>query len=179
MIKPRAFTLIELLIGLGILGVLSVVLLSAWFQGIENITSLNFTQERASAFFDMYNRVGAYSRVAVAFPASYGGYSSGPTTLIMKIAGQADDGLDCRVYDYIVYDYAAGTLHEIIIPDPLSKRQAHDSLVATNLKDVTFTQDKTGPDDHRTVTLAAEAERKTLSSTTLQSQSQSIVARND
>lgn len=185
MTKFKGFTLIELIVGMGLLSVITFVLLSASVTGIQSFSITSAKQSNTSAFLEMYGRMDNYTRIAVEFPTSCSAaqcgadYTASSTTIIMRLASLSEiETNECNYSDYVIFTLNGKELLEIVVADSHSSRKSHNQIVAKNLDAFSITQAK--PDGaHRTVTVNATITQTEAGRTVNQSHAQTMVARND
>lgn len=187
MTKKRigGFTLIELIVGTGVLAVISTLVIGIWLGGVRNFTNFSFTQARDSAFFDAFNRIDAYVRVAKAFPTTYTDpatntvYNASNSVLIMSLNSiTSSGGNNCDYTDYIVITYSGTTVTERVFADANSARRSLTLTLARNISAATFVQNKvTGK--HRTVAVTMTSQQAIDGRTVTSTHTQTMTARND
>lgn len=186
MTKLRGYSLMELVVALSITTILSGAIVVILISGTENFSRISFRQQRDSTFYESYNRLSGYARVAQQFPNTYTHpttkvvYTAGPTTTIMKVASKQADGRDCEgYYDYVIYtlDSSKKELREILVADPNSVRRSHDQVIAAHVGGVTFAL-TTIANELRQLTFTMRIDQKTPQDTIEKTHSQTIVVRN-
>lgn len=173
--KLKGFTLIELIVGMGIMVILLSFVMVPWISGIESFSTANLSQQSTSAFIETYSRIDKNVRIAKEVdpslptvpPAGLSAYYTGTTVATDTMVLQIYQTKNCY-FDYVVYQLkpnSAGTkdLHEIMVPslaiagNPASvPHSASDQIIMTGVTDFAVTPARVGTatvNNQATVTL--------------------------
>jgi prepilin-type N-terminal cleavage/methylation domain-containing protein len=184
MTKLRGFTLIELMVAMGLLASLSIVVLSASVSGTQNFAALSNISRENSLFSDVFNRIDRNIRTGVDFPDSFydmnaNYYQADASTLIIRIPSLKSDGTPCEQnFDHIIYRISANQMQELVRTDPISARsETTQTLMADVLSPSAFTKTLIGSRPSYSLTLIHQrtVSGKSVSTTRMQT----MVARND
>jgi prepilin-type N-terminal cleavage/methylation domain-containing protein len=160
--KHRAFTLLEVLVTLGIFAVMLVVLINFYVS-----TNSQFAYEReyvtvARGTDDIIDTVGDHVRPANQVLASYafatGIRQSTTTSLVLSIPSITSNGqIIIGSYDYVAF-YSSGTkAYRLIEAAAGSARRSGTRLLSENVSTITFAYDSSDFTQVRAVTVSASS----------------------
>jgi len=137
MIK-KAFSLVELIIAMGILGVIMMAVMTLFIIGVKNYSresQRNFMQKEINFTAD---DIGVQIKQAAEVPGSYDTYTRGSNTLILAVPAIDEDEEflyigDALLYDYFIYYLSGGTLLKKIITNENSIREDKENPVLKNV----------------------------------------------
>lgn len=143
-------SLVELLIGMSIVGFIGVMIAALYFSHFKLFSSQNTRIEVASAnkiaLDEMTNQIRESQGVAASCCSPT--ETTGANVLVLSIwplnaLGEPTDPNPSPTpqYDYIVYKKVADTLKKKIVPASGSTRQASDKIIASKISVLTFTYD--------------------------------------
>jgi prepilin-type N-terminal cleavage/methylation domain-containing protein len=155
--KRRGLTLIELLITMGLIGLVLIVITSVYLVGFRT-----FREELASSTVQsnaqtLLDAMVTDIKNGMYVEQSYDEYLTGPNSIIVRVpATNASkqilyNGAD-MVYDRVIYYYTGNEIHKIIFANPDSVRYAKhgvDTILDTNILALSFEYDP----DQNTATL--------------------------
>lgn len=155
-------SLVELLIGMSIVGFMGVLIAALYFSHFKLFSSQNTRIEVASqnkiALEEITNQIRESQGIAASCcsPAE----TTGADVLVLQIwpLNASGDPTEPNPnptpqYDYIVYKKVADTLKKQVVPASGSTRQASDKTIATKINALTFTYDNADPPQAAQVTI--------------------------
>src|SRR3990170_5897708 len=143
-------SLVELLIGMSIVGFMGVLIAALYFSHFKLFSSQNTRIEVASenkiALEEMTNQIRESQGVAASCCSPT--ETTGANVLVLQIWPLNASGNPTEPnpnptpqYDYIVYKKVADTLKKTIVPAAGSTRQASDKIIASKINTLRFTYD--------------------------------------
>ena len=138
--RQRAFSLIEIVIVIAIVGVCGLVIADL-FIGHNRLyktetAELNITGDARESLDDVDNFV----RLANRTLSSYSTYTAGPQVLILQIQSiNASNQLIAGTYDNVVYYMVGSNFFRQIFPDAASSRIATTKKLGSNVNSLVFT----------------------------------------
>ena len=182
-------TLVELIAGLGIIGVIIVMLASLYFAHTRLFSNQNTSIEVASqnrlAVDEITNQI-RESEAVVSSCTACSPDSTSQTTLILQLwplDTNGDPTEPTTGSDYIIYkkgDNDNTKLIKKIVADTSSSRQSSEKIIATNISSLTFTYepDNNDPPTATAVTVSITTTGKSGAKTLTTTQSVKAVLRN-
>ena len=139
-------SLVELLIGMSIVGFMGVLIAALYFSHFKLFSSQNTRIEVASenknALEEMTNQIRESQGVAAACCSPPETTNANVLVLsIWPLNASGDPTEPTSGYDYIVYKKVADTLKKQIVPAAGSTRQASDKIIATKISALAFSYD--------------------------------------
>jgi len=162
MASKRAFTLVEILIGMTLLGMLSIVIGSIFISNFrlfrDESSAIAITDANKIALDDITNQIRESQSIAVSCTPC-GADTTGANIIVLQLwplnaAGEPFDGT--TDYDYVVYkrDTTDNTkLKKIVYPHATSTRPAVNDILSTDVNILTFTYNNATPVQASEVTI--------------------------
>jgi type II secretory pathway pseudopilin PulG len=149
--NKSGFTLIELIIVTSIMIIMILVVAQVYVMGmVQSKSDLAKAQLQTEGKSTMDGII-KNTKLASSVEASYGGYTTGSTNLVLKVPA-IDTGENflynppdssIRDYDYIIYHFENKNLHKVIYSiNPNSRLYAQnntDNIILSNVKSLSFT----------------------------------------
>ena len=180
-------SLVELLIGMSIVGFMGVLIAALYFSHFKLFSSQNTRIEVASenkiALEEMTNQVRESQGVAATCCSPT--ETTGADVLVLQIwpLNASGDPTEPNPdptpqYDYIVYKKVADTLKKKIVPAAGSTRQASDKIIASKINVLTFTYDNADVSQAAQVTINLTTQNTVNNVTQTDSKTSTAVIRN-
>lgn len=182
----KGFTLLEILIGFAIFGLISTLVAAVYFAQFRLFTSQNASIEIASQNKLALDEITNQIRESQAVVASCcGAETTSSNGLVIRVwpkdaNGEPVDPLGAA-YDYIIYrrDSTDNTLLiKKIVADPVSSRLSGENIIANSVSNLQFTYDNADPTLAGQVTISLTNSQVSGSKTHTITQTASAVLRN-
>lgn len=148
----RGFTLVEILVGIGLIGAVSALIAALVFTNFRIFHSQNVffevTSDNRIALSEMTNQIRESQSVA---DSCCGGDTTGPNGLVLQLwplNAQGEPFESATNFDYVVYKLNSDSLVKKVVPNTTaaSTRQSlNNKTIATNVSTLTITYNPPGP----------------------------------
>lgn len=148
--SQKAFTLVELVISMALLGVIMATVMSIFSTAIKNYTvnsQKSFMQKELNFTIDS---VGKDIKQAVLVPANYDTFTTGVDTLILALP--ATDGSNNFIYtgetlekDYVVYWLSGTDLKKRVYANALGTNSNSESVILSDVSSLAYTYTPSAP----------------------------------
>jgi len=182
----HGFTIIELITGLAIIGLVSILVASVYIAHFRLFSNQNTAIDVASqnklALDEIVNQI-RQSQSVVTTCADCAGDTTSATVLVLQLWPQdaSDEPLDNGNYDYIVYKRDATDNTKLvrkIVADASSSRTSGTKIIATTISDLQFTYDNANPTQAGEVTTSVTTTATSQGKTQTTTQKAKAVLRN-
>ncbi|OGD94355.1 hypothetical protein A2697_00020 [Candidatus Curtissbacteria bacterium RIFCSPHIGHO2_01_FULL_41_44] len=182
----HGFTIIELITGLAIIGLVSILVASVYIAHFRLFSNQNTAIDVASqnklALDEIVNQI-RQSQSVVTTCADCAGDTTSATVLVLQLWPQdaSDEPLDNGNYDYIVYKRDATDNTKLvrkIVADASSSRTSGPKIIATTISDLQFTYDNANPTQAGEVTTSVTTTATSQGKTQTTTQKAKAVLRN-
>lgn len=141
--SQKAFTLLELVIVMGITTLVGVLLVGILIQNNSLFYSQSSRVTQGVGVNDGLSSLREYIKEAKAVVSAYPetgspSYVSSPDLVILKLSSVDSSGNLLPFFDYVIYYKVANKLEWLLFPDNLSNRKTTDRILTTGVDSLLF-----------------------------------------